>query len=140
MFWSELLQDARNALEVGHTVGRSNLVLTDVVRGLCRQALDNCMRDLVIRISLRTGAKADSNLSILDAEYTTEKRLQSLESIAKSAGIDSTPVSNARTACKAYFGGWNRSTHGNSPLSEATGEEIDTVTSACSELFELLND
>lgn len=140
MFWSELLQDARNALEVGHTVGRSNLALTDVVRGLCRQALDNCIRDLVIRISVRSGAKADSNLSILDEEYTTEKRLRSLESIARSARIDSTPVSNARAACKAYFGGWNRSAHGNSPLSEATSEEIDTVTSACSELFELLND
>lgn len=140
MFWKQLLEDAKNALEVGNTVGRSNLVLTDVVRGLCRQALDNSMRDLVIRISVRTGSNPDSSLSILDKKYTTRKRLGSLESIVESAGIDPTPISNARSACEEYVEGWNRSAHGNKALSEATREEIDTVTSACSDLFGVLND
>jgi hypothetical protein len=123
------------ALAITGTVTET-LGTTDIVRGLCRQALDDALRGFVVRIATRNGADVQKALDVLDSFGPTSKRLTAASSLAATYGTDSSPVAAAELLVDPFLGGWNAAAHGNPPQSSAVKAEIRAALLACRQLAE----
>lgn len=74
--WKILLKDARSTLHVVRShEGGVTTTPDDLVRGLCRMALDNALREFVIREAHRIDRDPTGDLEVLDAAKTTKNRI-----------------------------------------------------------------
>jgi hypothetical protein len=133
-FWSRLLKDAEIILDMGRRVSGTSLSVTDTVRGLCRQALDNAIRESVIRCAVLAGDDLGSWLEELDGRTTTRKRLDFAATVADPEGSVPHPALAALATCAPHMNDWNMASHGNPPLSEVSKVEIEAARKACLQL------
>jgi predicted ATPase len=133
--WDVLLNDASEALGVSGPAESEMQGTTDVVRGLCRQALDDGLRDFVIRLAGRRGASAESLLGRLGNAHTTRDRMRATAIIASQNGLNRGTVNRILGGVNDYLDGWNRASHGNLPLNYANPDEVKAVRQACTQLM-----
>ncbi|MHB1615269.1 MAG: AAA family ATPase [Actinomycetes bacterium] len=130
--WEVLLQDAASVLDVatrGGAINRGDS--TDIVRGLCRQALDNAVRQFIIQWSSRAGESPNAHLESLDEAQTTRDRLaRAGKAVAPHSELCAS-VKTAMDCVQQYLDDWNRAAHGNSALTSATANEIVAARTAC---------
>ncbi|MDA8360207.1 MAG: AAA family ATPase [Actinomycetota bacterium] len=134
--WEVLLQDAESVLHLaidGEMVKGRNA--TDIVRGLCRQALDNAVRQFIIQRSSRVGGSPGADLGVLDEAQTTRDRLARASDIVGEDGGFSDALKAATSHVRQYLDGWNRAAHGNVPLTDAGADEIKAAREACQALM-----
>jgi len=129
----ERLDDAREALQLAKSQPSGTTVdPTDLVRSLCRMAVDNALRLFVIQEAIKVGRDPGPDLLSLDAVHTTGKRITAVKELH--------PASTAVTAAQQHLPpevllAWNRAAHGNPPDSTVQADEIDAAESACAVLL-----
>ncbi|WP_285628261.1 AAA family ATPase [Kineosporia sp. NBRC 101677] len=133
--WEVLLNDAHAVIEVSGSAESEVAGMTEVVRGLCRQALDDGLRDFVIRVASRTSNDVPSMLDRLNQARETRRRLTVTAEIGHEHGVARTAVNRALDQVGPYLDGWNRASHGNPPLTYADSNEIRAVRQACQQLM-----
>jgi hypothetical protein len=135
--WDVLLQDANAMLAVSSAQpGGVTISPTDLVRALCRQALDNALRHFVIRACVRRGHEPDTHIGLLDTANTTQERLACARNMHANDASDADTVNAAEAHVSVYLNGWNQAVHGNAPTSEATSKEVTAAGTACKTLTE----
>ena len=141
--WLCLIKDARAVVEGSVVIpGSTTLPTTDLVRGLCRQALDHAVSVFVIRNAGRAGRDVAADVSALDAQQRTRQRLDLAKRLYPRPGPGgsdgrpygrhadddvsgaSHPIEVARRLCGPYLSGWDRAVHGNEAITEATKQEV----------------
>jgi energy-coupling factor transporter ATP-binding protein EcfA2 len=127
--WKVLLKDARSTLHVvASHAGGVTTTPDDLVRGLCRMALDNALRQFVIQEAADRDPADD--LKRLDAAKTTRDRIRTAQELH--------PSSSAPAAAEAYvttyFQVWNDAAHGMPSTSPARLPEIAAAENACTAL------
>jgi energy-coupling factor transporter ATP-binding protein EcfA2 len=126
--WQLLLDDARAALDLDSShqgAGR-----TDVVRGLCRMAVDDACRAALHAYAAAAGRDVVADLTELDAKSMTRTRLEHLETTF--AGTDLADRARAVLAdLRSVLVEWNRASHGNTPQSPLDAAEVDRASAAC---------
>lgn len=132
--WSVLLNDAEQLANLPGAPSNRAL-LTNTIRGLCRQAVDNALRLLVTREAVRKLVDPTQWLSRLDGESvgTTAQRLEAVESL----GLDDQRASQvvvARETFAPFLNSWNKATHGNPPENVVTDEELKAARLGCEQL------
>lgn len=137
--WSVLLDDARAVLDTAKDqVGGVTLPPRDIVRGLCRQAIDNALRSLVIRVAVRQSRNPKQDLDVLDSAATTKKRMTCARGIVSSDSAAAAALDGAKDEIESYLGAWNRSSHGNEAASESDDrslrQEVSAARRACSRI------
>jgi predicted ATPase len=129
--WKVLLDDARDALKVaGSHQGGVTTTPDDLVRGLCRMALDNALRQFVIQQAAWAKRDPDPDLAVLDDAKTTRKRIDAARGMYPSS--DAPTV--AETRVQPYFPAWNAAAHGEPSTYAADLAEVDAAESACAAL------
>lgn len=89
--WRILVDDAREVLQRAKSQpGGTTVDPTDLVRGLCRMAVDNTLRLFVIQEAMKVGRDPGPDLLSLDAVHTTGKRITAVKELH--------PASSAVTA------------------------------------------
>jgi energy-coupling factor transporter ATP-binding protein EcfA2 len=133
--WEVLLEDAESILKVaGKRVTTVNDEVTNIARGLCRQALDNAVRQLVIRWSLLKDENPETYLKSLDEKYTTRDRLAWAGEIVTSHDEFTCAVETAQDKVGPHLSSWNQAAHGNPAPTGVTLGEIDAARRACQAL------
>jgi ABC-type transport system involved in cytochrome c biogenesis ATPase subunit len=129
--WELLLEDAEAALvlDTAHDgVGR-----TDVVRGLCRMAVDDACR-AALHADATAGARdVTGELAALDEKGLTRSRLKHLADAFPGSDL----AQRAQAALDALgerLDDWNRASHGNDPQSAADTQEVQLARSVCAAL------
>lgn len=136
--WKQLLEDARILFhmtnETGNAVdtlqGTSTSVIK-IIRGLCRQSLDNALREFITRNSIASSGNYSADLGELDLAQTTRARMDKAQTIfhRRSQTID--PVEEARAICGDYLDYWNNASHGNEGLEPIEVAEIVAAEESC---------
>ncbi|MGO1053590.1 AAA family ATPase [Crossiella sp. CA198] len=133
--WSVLLRDAEESLDmVRKAQSKTTVHVDDLLRGLCRQALDNALRTAVLCYAARTGTPVEPLLMAIDAGRTTEQRLKKAKQLLPNAGTPHV-VDLAIKACKPHLNDWNGGAHGNSQSGPVTKDEIAAARLACTHLL-----
>jgi energy-coupling factor transporter ATP-binding protein EcfA2 len=130
-FWSRLLDDAKIILEMNEEVSSVSMSVTDTVRGLCRQALDNATREFVLGNALVNARDLDGDMKKLDSRPTSKLRLEFAESVHGTITNSRDGVRQAKEQVERHFGDWNRASHGNEAKSDVNLEEIQATRRAC---------
>lgn len=132
--WQRLIEDARGALRLSlQESAVVNLRPDDLIRGLCRQAVDAALRVRIIRLAAQDGLDVAEHVSRLDAEWETKARLIFVRRLEERQEVDR-KVSHARTFLDPYLDGWNAASHGNAPRTSADEVEVQACQSACEAL------
>lgn len=128
--WRVLLVDAREMLQLA---AASNAARSpdDMIRGLCRVALDNALRQFVVQAAVHDGRDPADDLDLLDAEDTTRGRLGLAERLDSAQAVT---VGAARTEVESHLNDWNRAAHGNPSQSRVEPVEIEAAERACEAL------
>lgn len=130
--WQVMLDDARGVLQVsarqpdGVTVSP-----TDLVRGLCRQAVDTALRQFVLRAAVRRQRDPSSELEQLDGVSTTKERLKEAKRFYPPDSAAHACVANAETRVLPHLPSWNQAAHGNPPETPAAQDDIRAAEEAC---------
>ena len=134
--WATLLEDAANLMSLANPPQLA-LKLTNVLRGLCRQALDNALRMFVTRAAVRQGADAREWLRRIDSDgvNTTADRFRAAQSLDLSGDSVAQLTAALAIVPKASLVAWNAASHGNPPATSFKESEIDLARSACMELL-----
>lgn len=133
--WDELLTHAAEVLALPSALREGVTTSpTDLVRGLCRQALDNALRQFVMRACVEQGHEPHAHVESLDAANRTKDRLALARNMHTNDMSASDTVNAAEACVSGYLDGWNRAAHGNPPSSEATREEVAAARRACETL------
>lgn len=129
--WQLLLDDAKAALALDSAhdgIGR-----TDVVRGLCRMAVDDACRAALHADAAANSRDIAADLGALDAKSRTESRLKHL--------VQASPGSELAQRAQAALDGlggrlldWNRASHGNEPQTSADAAEVQLARDVCTSL------
>lgn len=130
-FWSQLLDDAMLILELTEEAVGNTGTATDSVRGLCRQSLDNGIREFVVMNAIANRRDPRADLAHLDSAATTAARLDIAEALWVPTSGDINPVVSARQACAGHLEAWNRAVHGDAATSNVTKVEIRSARAAC---------
>lgn len=134
--WDVLLKDAASVLDLvgqGQAVQGENA--TNIIRSLCRQAVDNALRQFIIRWSALEGKSPESYLESLDEVQTTRDRLARASDLVLEDSGFSEALNAAKSSVTQYLDHWNRAAHGNVPLCDAVGDEIGAAREACQALI-----
>jgi energy-coupling factor transporter ATP-binding protein EcfA2 len=136
--WSVLLDDARAAVELD---GPATLAAgtVEIVRGLCRQALDQVLRTFVVRLATRAGADPKVVVRQVDAAATTRDRLMAARRVARGLTGDAGPVNAANRFVVGHLEDWNRAAHGNPARRQVTPAEITAEIAAVRRAAERLD-
>ncbi|MCL4446636.1 MAG: AAA family ATPase [Actinobacteria bacterium] len=135
--WEVLLQDAASVLRLTTSEGANETTSsTNIVRGLCRQALDNALRQFIIQWSSRVGESPDVGLKSLDDGRTTKDRLTRARKTVAADSELCAAVDAAAAHVKHYLRDWNRATHGNPTSTDAALAEIEAAREACQVLVQ----
>jgi hypothetical protein len=129
--WKRLLEDAKAVLHSQDPAVQELGAPEILIRGLCRHALDNALRQYAINSSLATSKDVTDVLKKLNKEQTTEDRLNFLRREFATAAPRMNPVDEARGKCASYLPLWNRAVHGNPVTEPATEQEINAAWNAC---------
>jgi hypothetical protein len=134
--WDALLQDAKSVLDlISAQPDGVGITPVDLVRGLCRQALDNALRQSVLSACLKHGHDPAPHLETLDQVNTTKERLAE----ARQLHADDVAIGDALAAAaelvRPYLADWNRAAHGNEPQSTLDASEVDVARRACEALL-----
>lgn len=130
--WKVLLDDAQAALDLGAAHGATSI--TDIVRGLCRMALDDALWAALLRTEVDAGRNPEPALAALDTELTTNKRLQHVITQAPAGSDLRSRAEAARDELQPYLLSWNQAAHGNNPSSTADRQEVAAARGACTSL------
>jgi hypothetical protein len=121
--WDVLLDDARAAVELdGGATPAAGTV--EIVRGLCRQALDEALRTYVVRLATRAGRDPKVALRRLDSGSTTRERLQAARRVAGDLGGHPAAVDATSRLVARHLKDWNRAAHGNEARRQVTPAEL----------------
>lgn len=133
--WRVLVDDARAALQLSHRQpGGVSIEPTDLVRGLCRMAVDNALRQFVTSNAVQHGRDPGPDLVDLDNENTTAGRLKRATLLSDVGSPQRAAAEAAEARIGTYMMGWNMAAHGNPAVSVVTDPEIDAAGLACEEL------
>lgn len=129
--WKILVLDARDALHVAESQpGGVGVEPTDLVRGLCRMAVDNALRLFVVQQAMQAGRDPGPDLEALDAAYMTKTRIGAVKKLhPTNAAIPAAERHVAR-----HLDAWNKAAHGNPPESDADITEVEAAEQACAAL------
>lgn len=129
--WKVLIDDARGALKVaGSHHGGVTTTPDDLVRGLCRMALDNALRQFVVQEAVRANRDPGPDLVVLDDAKTTKKRIDAARGLCPGSKAPTL----AETHVKPYFPAWNAAAHGEPSSAAADLAEVGAAESACTAL------
>ncbi|WP_406189392.1 AAA family ATPase [Streptomyces anulatus] len=135
--WRVLIRDAESVWQFSPKVSTTGyLNEVQIIRGLLRQALDDALRQCVVRYSLFSGENVATSLGLLDGAMTTTKRLDAAKRIISLDPAHSHPVDKARQACGHHIAKWNSAAHGGEEAKADLKLEIKAGLDACSTLGE----
>lgn len=129
--WQLLLDDAEAALALDSAhdgVGR-----TDVVRGLCRMAVDDACRAALHADAAAGGRDIVGELAALDEKGLTRSRLRHLNQAFPGSDL-ALRAQAALDALGEHLLDWNRASHGNEPQSPADAAEVELARGVCMRL------
>lgn len=126
--WAGLLNDASMALDVASA--HPGVTRDDVIRGLCRMAVDDALRAAVHRHAVAAGQDVVAALTSLDGRHTTSDRLMHVADVGSGTEL-AIRVNEARTLLAPYLAHWNRASHGNDAVSAADATEVRAARDAC---------
>lgn len=132
--WSVLLEDAESLVKLASGNDQSRNLLTNTVRGLCRQAVDNALRLLVTREAVRSLVDPHDWLASLDAPEvaTTDDRIGAVQALPLGHRVNN--VVSARANLAPFLKAWNMAAHGNRPDFSVTQEELRAARAGCKEI------
>ncbi|MER6613565.1 AAA family ATPase [Streptomyces xantholiticus] len=107
-----------------------------IIRGLLRQALDNALRQCVVKYSLKVGLSVSNSVAKLDTGLTTQKRIELAREIIKMPVGVPHPIERALQACGHHVSKWNNATHGTDETKADLKLEIQAGADACAFLGE----
>lgn len=133
--WKVLVDDARAALHLSNPQpGGTTVKPTDLLRGLCRMAVDNALRQFVTANAVKHGRDPGPDLRDLDGEKTTAQRLRHAKSLTDVGSPERAATEAAETEIAPYARDWNMASHGNPAVSAVRPAEIDAAETACQDL------
>jgi hypothetical protein len=134
--WATLLEDAASLMSLTNPPQLA-LSVTNVLRGLCRQALDNALRLFITRAAVRQSADARDWLQRIDADgvHTTAARFGAARSLGLSAESLSLLDASLSMVPRETLAAWNAASHDNTPATSFDPSEIDVARDACKELL-----
>ncbi|MGI8963004.1 MAG: hypothetical protein ACR2GI_00700 [Thermomicrobiales bacterium] len=116
----------------------ASLSVTDTVRGLCRQAVDNALRVFVLRNALKHGREIDDDLSRLDSARQLKDRFLVAMTFYTNVFPSHNPLEKAYEQWTPHLNKWNASVHGTPASSEVQKSEIQAARKICARLGEAL--
>lgn len=136
--WKVLVDDARAALKLSRgQLGGGTIEPVDLVRGLCRMAVDHALRQFVTENAVRHGHDPGPDLANLDSQNTTAGRFRCAIALSAAGSPERAAAAAAEARIGAYATGWNRAAHGNPAVSVVTDSEIDAADRACRDLVQV---
>lgn len=131
---SALLMDDAEALMLLDNSPDTLMAMTNPIRILCRQAVENALRRFVVARAIVCGQDPREWLEKLDdvSAATTKKRLGVAADLVGSEG--SVAIDRAKLLMSPYDVGWNRASHGNPPQCVVSNIELQAARSACDAL------
>ncbi|MCX5605667.1 hypothetical protein OOK29_46865, partial [Streptomyces phaeochromogenes] len=137
--WRVLISDARSVWKWSPKPSVTGyLTESQIIRGLLRQALDDALRQCVIKYSLKVGASVADTVSKLDSGTTTQSRMALAREIISVDTNNAHPVDLAMQACSHHLRKWNNAAHGQDENKPDLSREIDAGLTACSHLGEFV--
>ncbi|WP_406459475.1 hypothetical protein OG782_18805 [Streptomyces sp. NBC_00876] len=135
--WRVLVKDAKSVWQFSPRISTTgHLSEAQIIRGLLRQALDDALRQCVVRYSLHSGENVATLLGILDEARTTVKRLDAAKEIISLDPAVPHPIDKAKQACSHHVAKWNGAAHGNEEVKSDLKGEIKAGLDACTTLGE----
>ena len=131
--WRMLLDDARTTLKLAPKPAGMTVSATDLVRGMCRMALDDALRTFVLREAVNSRRDPDPDLARLDSQFTTRDRIVTVKDLYPGHS----QIVVAESVVEVHLDDWNRAAHGNLPRSMVQPAEIDSAEQACRLLLSL---
>ncbi|MEU6813488.1 hypothetical protein [Streptomyces sp. NPDC046860] len=130
--WRVLLDDARNIVTWAPRPSPTTyLTEAQVVRGLCRQAVDHALHSCVVRYSLAQRQDVARNVSSIDAVDNTPKRVAFAEELINQTHSGRNPIDEFSKICGHYLRGWNKAVHGSDDAKANLTLEIEKAWEAC---------
>lgn len=130
--WRVLLDDARNIVTWAPRPSPTTyLTEAQVVRGLCRQAIDHALHSCVVRYSLAQRQDVARNISSIDAVDNTPKRVAFVEGLINQTHSGNNPIDAFNGICGHYLRGWNKAVHGSDDAKANLNLEIEKAREAC---------
>lgn len=135
--WRVLIEDAESVWKWSPKPSPTGyLNESQIIRGLLRQALDNAIRQCVIKYSLSVDSSVGDNIATLDTNKKTSDRLEAALDIIKLSDVPNHPVTRAKQACSHHLGKWNSAAHGGNENKRDLKLEIKAARDACTYLGE----
>lgn len=133
--WEQLVEDARSVfLTARDYSGGTRLSPDDLVRGLCRQAIDNALREFVVLSARVQGADSQAATARLDRYSTTSQRLAGTQMEYVQGSTEHRMLDEVRAIISPYEQSWNAASHGNISTSLTSLQEITAASHACAKL------
>jgi ABC-type transport system involved in cytochrome c biogenesis ATPase subunit len=133
-----LIRDAQAMFDDGRAIPGTLLSLTDTVRGLCRQAVDNELRRFVLRNAQKQGRNVDVDLRRLDSAKQLDDRFQIALEVTDGHHHSHSAVKTARQQLNPHLNSWNAAVHGSRAESEVHDSEIRAARRICARLGDAL--
>ncbi|MFD7683361.1 AAA family ATPase [Streptomyces sp. NPDC060187] len=135
--WRVLIEDARSVWQWSPKPSPTGyLTESQIIRGLLRQALDDALRQCVVKYALKTGVSVSEAVQKLDSGLTTQNRMKLAQEIISLDPVRSHPVERALQACSHHLRKWNNAAHGHDENKPDLKREIEAGQEACSHLGE----
>lgn len=132
--WEALLDDAAEVVRIGRPSADGEITPSQLVRGLCRQALDDAIREGIMKACSSRSCDPTPLLSRLDKAYRTRDRLKTARAIMIELGLSSQYVDDAKALLEKYLASWNRAAHGAGDSLAVTSDEVKCARRACKKL------
>ncbi|MFQ6850778.1 AAA family ATPase [Streptomyces sp. 35M1] len=130
--WRVLLDDADNIVQwAPRSSPTAYLTESQVVRGLCRQAVDHALHSCIVRYSLAQKKDVTHNVSSLDVLDNTVKRVAFVEGVINQTHDGRNPIDEFNRICGHYLRGWNKAIHGSDDVKANLTQEIEKAREAC---------
>ncbi|MGA5701716.1 ATP-binding protein [Peterkaempfera bronchialis] len=130
--WRVLLDDAEAVWRLSPKNSTSGyLTETQIIRGLCRQAIDNALHQCIIRHALSNNRDVAEDLREVDANASTMGRMDAASQLVSVPPGSIHPVSEASARCGIYLKLWNNAVHGANSTKSDLKQEIDIARKAC---------
>jgi hypothetical protein len=129
--WRVLLDDARATWKLAPKPANMTVTATDLVRGMCRMALDDALRRFVLQQAVLAHRDPDPDLARLDEQLKTRDRLAAVKDLYPGH----TQIAAAEPIVEPHLDDWNRAAHGNPPTSAVQLAEIEAADSGCRTLL-----
>jgi hypothetical protein len=129
--WRVLLDDARATWKLAPKSAGVAVTATDLVRGMCRMALDDALRRFVLQQALHARRDPEPDLAQLDARFTTRDRIEEIRELHPGHA----QIAAAEPIVEPHLDDWNRAAHGNPPTSAVELAEIEAAEAGCRTLL-----